>query len=273
MKYLFIFAFFLNSLTLNASDLVQAATLSNDVYLPPAQFIQKYESKNYRLVPAKVSGVQFYIFVQKEQLWVVFEGTDNLQNIETDLDISEMPFRDENSSRVHAGYYKEALEALEVIRPYLHQNMHITVTGHSLGGAVAHLLSALLYKEGYDVTVYTFGAPPVGNAAFVKSIRGLKHERYTHIFDIIPLLKKSYVEKIKEAMGYVHEQLPEDVQFESLIAAVDALPYDYVHQGSHHYLYNSGTLPLHYETLPWYEKVIVRARLYHSSPNYLEAVR
>ena len=36
-------------------------------------------------------------------------------------------------------------------------------TGHSLGGALAHLSAVVLAHDGIDVELITFGAPKVGN--------------------------------------------------------------------------------------------------------------
>lgn len=46
----------------------------------------------------------------------------------------------------------------------------ITVTGHSLGGAVGALLGAHLRGAGYAVDVYTYGSPRVGNEALARYI-------------------------------------------------------------------------------------------------------
>ena len=52
-----------------------------------------------------------------------------------------------------------------------HNSCKITVTGHSLGAALAVLCAIdLQYNfENHDIEVYLFGCPRVGNAAFAKS--------------------------------------------------------------------------------------------------------
>jgi predicted lipase len=270
---LLIFSFYFFNGVLFASSLIQAAVMANDAYLPQKQFLDKYTSPDYKLIAARAESIKYYIFSQKDKLFIVFEGTNSLSSLQADLDIKEVQFLDKPESRVHNGYFIEAVQARNSLRLYLSKEKKIMITGHSLGGAVAHLLSAILYKEGYRVKLYTFGSPPVGNHTFVESIQGLSHERYTHILDLIPMLKREYIVKMKEALAYVNKHLPENESFYNLIESVDDIPYEYMHQGEHHYIYNLGSLSAEYEESPWYTQMFMRAQLYHSSKNYLDGVQ
>ncbi|MEN8146404.1 MAG: hypothetical protein ABFR02_02155 [Campylobacterota bacterium] len=270
---LFLFCTIFIATTLSASPTTQAAMLADDVYLPQQQFMAKYKNPAYELIPAKAVSINYYTFSQKEQLVIVFEGTKDISSLQTDLTIDEVEFLGEKESRVHNGYYAEALSARQALSPHLNREKKIIITGHSLGGAVAHLLSAILYREGYAVNLYTFGSPPVGNERFAESIEGLSHERYTHVLDLIPMLKKEYVVKMKEALNYVNRQLPENAMFYELVASIEGISYEYVHQGNHHYIYNLGSLPEEYDESPWYEQMVMRVQLYHSSKNYFEGVQ
>lgn len=75
----------------------------------------------------------------------------------------------------------------------------IAITGHSLGGAVAALAAASLRVQGYDVALYSFGAPRVGGAALSSFISGQKGGNYrvTHWNDPVPRVPLL-------TMGYVH---------------------------------------------------------------------
>jgi len=260
------------STSLFASAARQAVVLANDAYLPPAQFIEKYQSSDYELIADKALSINYYIFRQKNQLIVVFEGTNDLRSFQTDLQVGESSFLNLFGTQVHKGYYTEAQLAYKKVAPLVTKEQQVIVTGHSLGGAVAHLLAGILYKEGYNVRLFTFGEPPVGNEDFVHAVNGLDHQRYTHIFDMVPLLKKEYVQKLQEALSYVNQQLPQNEIMLELVESINAIPYTFVHQGEHSYLYNSPTLPPEYESSAWYEKVLTRAYLYHSSENYVEGV-
>ena len=270
--YLVVLIFFSLTTSLFASAAKQAVLLANDAYLSPAQFLAKYHSDNYELLAKKALSINYYIFRQKNQLIVVFEGTNDMRSLQTDLQVGESDFLHLFGTQVHKGYYTEAQIAYKSVAPLVTKEQQVIVTGHSLGGAVAHLLAAILYKEGYNVRLFTFGEPPVGNEDFVHTIKGLDHQRYTHIFDMVPLLKKEYIEKLQDALVYAKTQLPENEEMSELVEELNSIPYTFVHQGEHNYIYNSPTLPEGYDDKPWYERFIIRAYLYHSSKNYVEGI-
>ena len=260
------------STSLFASAAKQAVALAADAYLPSEQFLSKYHSDNYELLAKKALSINYYIFRQKNQLIVVFEGTNDMRSLQTDLQVGKSDFLHLFGTQVHKGYYTEAQVAYKSVSQLVTKEQQVIVTGHSLGGAVAHLLAAILYKEGYNVRLFTFGEPPVGNEDFVHAIKGLDHQRYTHIFDMVPLLKKEYIEKLQDALVYAKTQLPENEEMSELVEELNAIPYTFVHQGEHNYIYNSPTLPEGYDEKPWYERFIIRAYLYHSSENYVQGI-
>ena len=77
----------------------------------------------------------------------------------------------------------------------------LTVTGHSLGGALASLASASLAGIGMNITTYTFGQPRTGNPAYADMIDRVlpfgKMFRVTHSNDGVP-------QTITVADGYRH---------------------------------------------------------------------
>ncbi|KAK6383039.1 hypothetical protein LTS17_003709 [Exophiala oligosperma] len=66
----------------------------------------------------------------------------------------------------------------------------IVSTGHSLGGALATLAAADLRNSGYNIALYTYGSPMVGNVALATFITGQSGGNYrvTHANDIVPKL-------------------------------------------------------------------------------------
>ncbi|MEM8804867.1 MAG: lipase family protein [Cyanobacteria bacterium P01_G01_bin.38] len=79
-----------------------------------------------------------------------------------------------NPVRMHSGFISAYLSVRDQIHNHV-QNSSATqyrITGHSLGGALANLCAIdLQYNFSAKITVeaYTFGAPKVGNKAFVES--------------------------------------------------------------------------------------------------------
>ena len=68
------------------------------------------------------------------------------------------------------------------------QGKKLFVTGHSLGAAVATILSAYLKQKGFDPLLYTYGSPRVGNETFVKAYVDITHYRHVYHHDIVPLV-------------------------------------------------------------------------------------
>merc|ERR1712038_2126436 len=107
---------------------------------------------------------------------LAFRGSDNIQNWLKDLQawsVTPADFKGCKGCKVEAGWHKiwedvrhSSLNALRDVgcEPGSHK---IHVTGHSLGGAIAHLAMFALEGSGYEVaSSYTFEAPRVGNRAF-----------------------------------------------------------------------------------------------------------
>jgi len=95
---------------------------------------------------------------------------------------------------IHTGFLRE-FEAIQhqvfrFVRTHPMRPIHLT--GHSLGGAIATILAAELAKDGYEVSLTTFGSPRVGNSAFAETFEALKidHVRVVHADDIVPRMPK-----------------------------------------------------------------------------------
>lgn len=66
----------------------------------------------------------------------------------------------------------------------------VKTAGHSLGGALALLAQMDLIAAGYDVTMYNFGQPRVGDKAFAEFAysKAPSSYRHTHYHDPVPRL-------------------------------------------------------------------------------------
>nr|AEE61324.1 lipase [Thermomyces dupontii] len=81
-----------------------------------------------------------------------------------------------------------------------HPDYRVVFTGHSLGGALATVAGASLRGNGYDIDVFSYGAPRVGNRAFAEFLTaqtGGTLYRITHTNDIVPRLPP-------RELGYSH---------------------------------------------------------------------
>ncbi|HEY6139325.1 MAG TPA: lipase family protein [Thermoanaerobaculia bacterium] len=93
--------------------------------------------------------------------------------------------------RVHSGIGQEIVK----IWPRLEENLGddhsrpLFVTGHSLGGALATLVSAVSRKRMPRAT-YTFGAPRVGDEVFVASTLPVPIHRVENAHDPVPMVPR-----------------------------------------------------------------------------------
>ncbi|MBE7638237.1 DUF2974 domain-containing protein [Sneathiella sp. P13V-1] len=106
------------------------------------------------------------IFKIKDLKIISFRGTSNLFDWRINLDARGIDFYE---GRFHHGFFSETIRTLkELSRSNYLKNGLIYLTGHSLGGALAGVMSALTTSsiKGNLVSVYTFGTPRFGNNKF-----------------------------------------------------------------------------------------------------------
>lgn len=108
---------------------------------------------------------------------------------------------------VHTGFYTSYIHTRRIVIPHLERlktsypDYDLHLVGHSLGGAVAALMSLESENMGWNPTVTTFGEPRFGNKALIKFLDkkfGLgdnttlnlhgRYRRVTHVDDPVPLL-------------------------------------------------------------------------------------
>jgi triacylglycerol lipase len=134
---------------------------------------------------------QFHGFVGilGKRVLLAFRGTDSIANCLTDLEailISQSPY----PGKVHSGFaggVEEVLPSIRKLLPHPSRTEAIWITGHSLGGAMATLISVRLAKAGYPVRVYTYGSPRVGDRFFRKNYH-LSNYRFVCDNDLVPHL-------------------------------------------------------------------------------------
>ena len=117
---------------------------------------------------------QGFIAEYQDRIIITFRGSSSLPDWLTNFNVftAPSPFV---RGRVHQGFQNalfpvliKILSSVQNIDP--HRQKDIWVTGHSLGGALAVLLVAMLIEDGVHVRgLYTFGAPRVGDRDFADS--------------------------------------------------------------------------------------------------------
>ena len=126
-----------------------------------------------------------------------FRGSVDIQNWISNFEFEfTSPYADP-AIKVHKGLHQEYLKYKDALFRYLpNPNDRVIITGHSSGAALSMFMAYDIYKS-YDVSVYTFGKPRIGNDAFVESAKPIEHYRITHHNDIVPHVPE-------ELLGYRH---------------------------------------------------------------------
>jgi hypothetical protein len=164
---------------------------------------------------------------ESNRIIIAFRGTESMDLLQwmtgasTDSKVIDNVFKDDvdnddNTIRVHAGFYyalglsafnpsvrinsnevtKDSPIFLQLLNHIqkLHQNdnkCNISITGHSLGGALASLFSFVLLSYGYESSisgVYTYGQPLVGNRRYAEILNkklGNRIHRWVNHCDIV----------------------------------------------------------------------------------------
>jgi hypothetical protein len=125
----------------------------------------------------------------------VFRGTQEVKDFGADGYAPRITF---GAGQVHKGFYDNFVavkpKIVEILKKPENQKCKSIVTGHSLGGALATLVSAFLSSEYRQqacgqVMLYTFGSPRVGDKPWVDALRGrFIHYRHRRAHDPITML-------------------------------------------------------------------------------------
>jgi hypothetical protein len=158
-----------------------------------------------------------FIGVSERLGWIVvaFKGSDSLPEFLHDAKVlkskvlySLVDDSVRNDLSVHSGflecYRAHAAIVVKVLMGLIekHPTFKVFVTGHSLGGALSHLMAMdLVYNVGYNnFQIYTFGSPRVGNHQWASAFSAAlinQNFRFTHWNDI-------FVHFPAEIEGYRH---------------------------------------------------------------------
>ena len=128
--------------------------------------IDSYSAKPIYYSP--ISGVEYYFDsdLVKDCLCICFNGSNEKQDWKTNFDFG---FLRDGIVKAHSGYGKGYLSVKPILTKdvcdrYLAKKFErILITGHSSGGAIGVFAALDLANQGYEVELYSFGSPAVGN--------------------------------------------------------------------------------------------------------------
>ncbi|KAK6210818.1 hypothetical protein LQW54_005866 [Pestalotiopsis sp. IQ-011] len=180
-----------------------SAAYSSNCSVPPYGSVVE----NYIDDVATSTQVTLFRYDAYEEYILSFRGTSDVQDFLTDLDQDLVscvaPGLDCSGC---SGYLRQYNAVAAQVKTTIdtgmaqHQGYNLTVTGHSMGGALASLAAASLAGQGLSPAPYTYGQPRTGDPAyadFVDSLFPGTLYRATHANDGVPQIPS-------QADGYRH---------------------------------------------------------------------
>ena len=168
------------------------ATLKQEWHFPEVTIIHKFLGKNI--------DTQGFMASNDDHILVTFCGSESFHDWWTNLTFTAEtgPFP---NTEVHKGFQDALVPTLiriasDAQRYNPASNKHIWIAGHSLGGALAVLLTAMLIAEEVPVAgLYTYGAPRVGNKQFEEIFNARFQEAYRVVNqdDVVPHLPPEFL--------------------------------------------------------------------------------
>ena len=205
-------------------ELAESAKLARDAYRDSAANAAAYGAR-YRVELIPLPGSSGQVLFLKDSLArrqiVSLRGTETkfVKSVLTDAEYTKQ-FDPKLGIYVHAGFQRAALELYDSLASRLDTAYSTRITGHSLGGALAVLLTYYMTVDGYKLErTVTFGQPKVTNRAGVEKFRQVRLLRVINSKDPVAYVPPlSYVTALNSP--YQHAG--------GALVLEDSPPYEYV---------------------------------------------
>lgn len=170
------------------STLIAAAKRVQAAHLTEAEIRKAYP---HTIVVADVPtvGMRYYITRQSTDSTqhVSLPGSDNLKDWLEDFEAYES-YDARAGIHLHRGFEIAAEAVYANLKPHLNPKYKVQISGHSLGGAVAVILSIYLKNDGYDLArTITFGQPRITTAQGVARYGDMALLRVVDVNDPVPM--------------------------------------------------------------------------------------
>lgn len=143
----------------------------------------------------------------KKTIYIVLRGSSSATNWLNDFEARLVAYDTfpDCKCKVHRGFYKSTLgilnqtvDSLDRLQR-LYPHFATIITAHSYGASCGQLLAMELLKMGYQIQVYNYGQPRVGDAEYAAFVnKRLTLYRATHHKDIVPHVPPT------AGLGYIH---------------------------------------------------------------------
>ena len=155
-----------------------------------ALLTQELRSGGFELISTfNIDDIQAYLCKKNHELGVLaFRGTANFQDWLIDLDALPIRLEQFKNIKVHQGFwdaYAHCMKDIEAqVDAHIPPELPLYITGHSLGGALAQIASAVLERDNL-AACYTFGSPRVATLDFDGVVK-CPHYRVVNSWDLVP---------------------------------------------------------------------------------------
>lgn len=151
----------------------------------------KTRYKDYTVYINEINDIKYIVLqddIKREQ-YISIRGTSNSHNALQDIKF----FKDKSyrlGIELHTGFHRTAEMIADDLLSRLDKSYTTWVTGHSLGGAEAIIVSWYLDYSGHTISeCITFGQPKVTDSHGIRKMRGkIKITRVVNETDVVPLV-------------------------------------------------------------------------------------
>lgn len=154
---------------------------------PLAGFMRRIGYGEFKYFVNLHTGTQGFGVIHRadRKILVSFRGTqpDDISDLATDIQAYMKSWKP--GGKVHAGFAMATLSVVDAVSTWLEKNREegwkVVFTGHSLGGAIATLLSTICRPT----LLVTLGSPRVGDADFASALSGISITRLVNCCDAV----------------------------------------------------------------------------------------
>ena len=182
--------------------------------------VEKYlKEQNFKFKKIKyfeVENAQGYGISFPTYTMLAFRGTEPGSFKDILADIKAWPADSETEGNVHAGFKGEVDKLWPSITKWIkNKDDKFIITGHSLGAAMATIVTSRLVELGYkNVVLYTYGSPRVGDREWGKQFDNIEAYRFVNNNDIVCQVPPfGYYSHVGKLHYMTYDQYPHTIQF------------------------------------------------------------